>query len=198
MMEWVSVKGTAGPELETSMDNDGQAISYFDTNVRRTAVLKLEAADQQLLAAYLTIQDLAEVLNKPKMNIVDDLQEGFIVNVLLVDVQKVINSLRVYRGNIRKGVPQAKEAMDLVAKSLYKVQVAIRQNNADDKVNAIFECRSNLDQAQNQLEHWQEQANKIPAQDAAHEKPSAQRAAPKPPPGEQPDFGAATTGQNPP
>jgi hypothetical protein len=173
--------------------------SFFDVNARLVAAATIvDEADKVLLAAVMTIKDLADLLHDPDLNIVRDIEEDFIVDVIIVDVKKCLNSLRNYEGTTRLGVPEAKEKMYEVYKILYDAQLAARDERLQAMKDAIIPCEQLLDSVYGQLQHWKGLADQVRALDAARLEPPAQQEAPDSPPGERPASGSAATDANPP
>jgi phage shock protein A len=135
--------------------------SFYDANVRRVAdSRKTNLGDEDLVAAFMTIEDLIHVYYDPRMNLVRDIGEQNIID-LMVDVKKIINSIRSFKGNQSRGTREAKEIMYRVSERLYYAQTAVHNGSPDRMAVEMLACVNMLDEAFTCLQHLESQAQEI-------------------------------------
>ena len=153
----------------------------------------IPALTEELLTGFMTISDLTETLHGADVNYVRDFDEDYVVEVLLVDCNHIINSLRKFGGSDRRGILKAKELMTEASNFFYKAQNALHNKNLDDVAPALNHCRDQLDAAYGQLQHWEEIAEKVRQKRSGAPPPVA----PAPPDGD-PSASDSNTEQTPP
>jgi len=135
-----------------------QGESFFDANAKFvTAVASNVKADKDLVAAFMTISDYIDQLYDEDINLWEDITVGYLNDFMRKDFNKIINHLRKYKGDNRKGVQEARDYMDAALKFLYTAMTAIKENNSDEHINALVSCRRKLEEAHGQLEHWEDE-----------------------------------------
>jgi hypothetical protein len=128
-------------------------VNYYSENVAHVdkSFPSLPQTDKDLLAAFMTISAIRDLLFEPSVKLATDLTDEFLNEVLIVDLNQVIKSLRDYLGSDRRGVYEALGYVEGALKESYAALAAER--NINKRVTALIAGRGKLDNAYRQLEH---------------------------------------------
>jgi hypothetical protein len=123
--------------------------SYFDRNmlrVEKSFATAAPGAPLRLMASFLTIADIRDLLYDPRVNLATDITTQLIQEVLRVDLGRAIGVLRESR-DLGPHIRQASGSVDNALLSLYKAIDA----NSGAHVGALIQCRNHLEDAYQQL-----------------------------------------------
>lgn len=135
---------------------------FYDENATRVAGAVLQdEVDHNLLVAYMTISDYLELFYDEDINLKQDISPEYIRDVVLRDFNKIVNSLRRYKGKDRRGITEARENMDAILHLLYDLPTESDPLYLERQAKALLACRRHLELAHGQLGHLEGYANSV-------------------------------------